>query len=241
MKRNIYLGLIIAGMVVLSSCEDFWTDCVEGNHRPVEQERVIQSFDRLYATGAFDVFVERADSVSFRIIGEENLLNHITSDVFNNKLNLEVEDHICLRNNIPIRVFITTPSLRQVTFTGSGLIECDTIEVSSFEAENTGSGDIEVDYLDTERLEAKILGSGDIELEGRADQSRLEILGSGNIYTLDLLQASCDARIMGSGNIYTYVTNELDARITGSGNIYYKGNPDISSRITGSGQVIRYR
>jgi len=241
MKRFLLIGAIFGGTMLFSSCEDFWSDCIEGNNRPMEERRAIPSFDRFQSTGNFDVYLKRGDSTSFRITAEQNIIPRIKSRVIGNTLYLDVENNLCLRNNQPIRIFLTTPSLKAARLTGSGIIQCDTVREASFEIENTGSGDMEVEHLQTDGLEARILGSGDIELKGTAEESRMEIWGSGNILALDLLQSLCDARILGSGSMYIHVTDQLDARILGSGNIYYRGQPNLSTQITGSGNVIRYR
>ena len=238
--KPIALIRMLAGLMILSSCEDIWTNCIEGNNRSAEVVRPVRYFDRLQSTGAFDVFFTRADTFSLRMIGEGNILRVIETSVVNNKLYLDVEDRICLRNTQPIHVFITAPGLKQIVLTGSGKIECDTLMESSLELRNTGSGDIGIGHLDASYLEASVLGSGDIEINGEAISSKMEILGSGDIRSLNLLQQECDARILGSGNIFVNVVKTLEARIIGSGNIYYKGNPRIHSQVTGSGNILRY-
>jgi hypothetical protein len=234
------LFILLSGLIMFTSCEDIWNDCIEGNNRSAEEERPIRSFDRLQSTGEFDVYVTRADSFSLRLTGEENILRVIETSVRNHTLYIEVEDRVCLRNNLPIHIFITAPGLEELVLTGSGKIECDTLIESSLEVRNTGSGDIGIEHLETDYVEASVLGSGDIEIRGRANTSKMEVLGSGDIQAINFRQQECDARILGSGDIFVYVTQILDARITGSGNIFYKGTPRIHSQITGSGQILRY-
>ncbi len=245
MKSIQIIQTTLAGIIILflTSCEGIFYDCITGNGTVESETRAHADFKEIYSTGPFDVYIQKDSLYSFKIEAEGNLIGFIESYVSGDRLVIETEQHICLRNYRPMKIFISTPSLEEIKNTGSGNIEADYFAADDFNVkmtgsgtiyfettaskvfiEHTGSGDIEgdivADFLDTE-----LTGSGDIELAGTAKQTDLKITGSGKIEAFDLAQQECEASIMGSGNIYTWVSDFLDAFISGSGDIFYKGTP----------------
>jgi hypothetical protein len=240
MKRIVHYVSLIVLLVALTTCEDYWPNCIDGNGNPVDSRRTIARFDQLVSAGSFDVYYTKSGSTSLRINAESNLIPYIRTYVVGGKLHIDVEENRCLQNNDPINIYISAPELKALELKGSGQIACDTIISEEFRAINSGSGDIEIGYLFTDFLQAGLSGSGNIEMEGEATDGRLQIFGSGNLRAIGLEQRKCRAGITGSGDMFVFVTKELDAEISGSGNIYYKGDPTIESKITGSGKIMKY-
>ena len=239
MKRILY-SMFFVPFFTFTACEGIWFDCIEGNNNPAVIEREISQFDKIEVTGPFDVYITKADTFGLRIDAEENLIPEVDTRITGQKLIIETERGLCLRNNLPINIYVSTNNLKEARLTGSGLIQIDSVKYEYFTAKNTGSGDIEIDYLQTNKFTAKLTGSGEIEASGTATESEIEVLGSGNVRTINLLQNSCEALITGSGDTYVYVSGKLKATITGSGDIYYKGSPAVETNITGTGKVRKY-
>jgi hypothetical protein len=204
--------------------------------------------------GEFDVYIIQ-DSVSeVTIEAESNLIPAIRTEMHGSAMEIDTRDH--LKPHYPMKLYIHTPEVNEVTLSGSGLIHGENIFTNTLDLNLSGSGDIlfgaEADIIDcdisgsgttelgltADQIKASISGSGEMEFYGDADSGEFEITGSGAIHAYDLLLQECYATINGSGNIYVNVEDYLDVTITGSGNVYYSGNPIIDSHITGSGSVI---
>ena len=240
MKSFVYPIIIVIAAFFLSSCEEIWLDCIEGKNNAVVFESNISTFDEIIVTGPFDVYVTKADSFALRINAEENLIPEIKTRIVGKKLYVETEDNHCLRNNLPINIYVSTDNLKEAKLTGSGLIEIDSVDYDYFNITSTGSGDIEVKNITTGKIEVKLTGSGEVKAIGTADESEIDLMGSGDIRFINLVQKTCSAITTGSGDTYVHVTNNLNATITGSGDIYYKGSPSVESNITGSGKLRQY-
>jgi hypothetical protein len=240
MKKKTYILLFIAITIAFTACEDIWLDCIEGNNNPVEVSRNISEFDELSVTGPFDVYVTRADSFSLRIDAEENLIPEVETRVTGERLYVETTDNHCLRNNYPIKIYVTASNIKEARLTGSGLIQIDSVLHEYFEIDNTGSGDVEIGYMETVKLDIRLTGSGDIEAKGSATETDIGLMGSGDVRLIDLEQDYTEVNLTGSGDTYVYVVEKLKAKIMGSGDIYYKGSPSIDSDITGSGKIRKY-
>ena len=81
-------------------------------------------------------------------------------------------------------------------------------------------------------------GSGDATLEGKADEVKLSIDGSGDVRAERLAARSVEVSIHGSGDARVNASDKLEARVAGSGDVLYRGHPQHVTRdIAGSGSV----
>jgi hypothetical protein len=227
--------------LLLTSCESIFFSCLKGNGILEEEERPLGKFTGIISEGDFDVYIV-IDSVSKVVIeADENLMPYIRTNIKNERLIIDNGTRKCLRNldNEPIRIYVHTPEIFNISLEGSGLIYSDyLILVDYLRIELTGSGIFDLRDIDALEMDVSLTGSGDIELWGIARVGDLNISGSGKIKALHLEQDECSASISGSGDMYVFVYDFLDANITGSGNIFYRGNPRINVKISGSGSLI---
>ncbi|HJZ40530.1 MAG TPA: head GIN domain-containing protein [Bacteroidales bacterium] len=258
MKRK-YISLgILCLSVILSSCEDIWNHCIDGNGNRIADTRMLDPFEEIQVNGDFEVQIDTGQVISARVEADDNLMGLVVTHVTGNRLIIETRNGDCIRPSRPIEITVTVPSLHtiklngsgyvysyglsseelEVRLSGSGQITCHNVEstIATFELE--GSGSI-TGSLITGNLTALVEGSGDIRLSGSSVNSDLKILGSGRINANQVNTDVCLAYISGSGIIETFVNNALDVTIIGSGTVYYEGNPSVESYISGSGKVVR--
>ena len=228
---------------------------IEGNNQVESETRMLVSFDKVRNEGTFNVYIKNDSVYSVTVEAESNLIPHIRTIVNGNTLEIDTREN--LRNNYPIDVFVTTPTIRSAVLSGSGNILLDSLKTANMEIELSGSGNIdgyvEADYTLTRisgsgniALESftathdvRISGSGSIDMIGEGVENKFSISGSGQIRSYNYEQVNCDAKISGSGDMFLNVTEGFWVNITGSGNVYYIGEPNLNVTITGSGQVIK--
>ncbi len=236
LERHLAL-LFLLSMVFFGRCDLNFFDCIDGDQNVITVERSLNSFEEICSQGQFDLYVKQGDGTDLIIEAEENLIPYISTRVKHGRLVIDNADNRCLRPNLPMKVYITVPTLEILELEGSGSITCDTFHIDDLTVNLLGSGVINI-AAETSFLEVNLAGSGDIFLRGFADHTDLTISGSGTIHAYDLEQNNCIVNISGSGNMYVFVNELLDVHITGSGDVNYRGTPDVRTRITGSGSVI---
>jgi hypothetical protein len=258
MKRKyITLGILCIS-VILTSCEDIWNHCIDGNGNRIADTRALNLFEEIQINGEFDVQIDTGQDVSVRVEADDNLIGLVITHVTGNKLIIETRNGDCIRPSRPIQITVTVPTVHtiklngsgyvnsyglsseelDVSLSGSGQITCHNVESTTATFELEGSGSI-TGSLTAVNLTALIEGSGDIRLSGSSVNADLKILGSGRINANQVNTDVCIAYISGSGIIETFVNDALDATIIGSGTVYYEGNPAVESYISGSGKVVR--
>ena len=248
-------------MITCNSClKDIL--CVEGDRNPVTEARRVSSFDQIKNSTSFDVVYKQADTFGILVSAEQNILNYIETNVYDECLEISTSPAtICLDYHEQPVVMVSSPFLKKAVNSGSGSLLADKmtgetvllknsgsgdisagqIECDDFETTSSGSGDIDIQMLVCLNTDIFISGSGNVAVTGGCEASHFKITGSGNLYGSEMATETASAVISGSGSIYTNVSEYLNGQISGSGNIYVKGDPEIEQTISGSGRIIKVK
>lgn len=196
-----------------------WKKTIEGSGIVVEEVRPAETIESIELRISCSVIGEVSDTTSLAVTGDDNLLEHVRTEVIDGKLRIESDER--LRSNSGITVNIKSPALKGASISGSGRIIITGIETPQFHA--------------------SISGSGTIQASGTSEHVNATISGSGNIDLLKLPSMNASASISGSGLIQVDARQSLNAHISGSGSIRYAGDPTVSKHISGSGSVSKTR
>ena len=240
MKKLTTLSLVVLFTV---SCSAQWGKKVNGNGKVVTIERSTGDYDAVAISGWFDVDLVDGNEGDVSLKGEENLLEHIITEVKDGKLVIKVEKGINLKPSTwkeGIHITVPVESINAVSLSGSGdIVGKKTIKTTSFNTSMSGSGDITLD-LDASSISASMSGSGDINLSGSTTDLNVTISGSGDIKAYELEADNVDANVSGSADIKVTANERLKARVSGSGDIHYKGNPEkVDTKTSGSGDITK--
>ena len=258
MNKLIFIPGIILAFALITSCDEIWHHCVEGNGHPSAETRTLPTFTRIQVNGDFKVQVS-IDTASVAIVEtDENLQDLIVTHVSGDKLIIESRNGDCLNPSHPIEISVVSPSVDNVELNGSGNVYCYGLNAEELVLSLSGSGEIDCSKImatsamldlegsgkidcaaDVENITSKIEGSGEIRINGSALNSDFKVIGSGHQRASELNTDVCTAYISGSGIIDTDVNNSLDVTIIGSGIVNYFGNPVITSYISGSGKIVK--
>ncbi|HYI43764.1 MAG TPA: head GIN domain-containing protein [Sphingomicrobium sp.] len=190
---------------------------IEGSGRIVRQDRPVGDFRRFESLGSEIVEVRFGPTRSLVIAADDNILPMITSEVRDGTLKIATRGSFRTRG--PIRVWLTTPYLEEIT--------------------TSGSGDVIVHDVNNSRLALTINGSSDMRVTGRTGQLDVNIHGSGSAELATLAATNVDASVFGSGDATVRATRDLQARVFGSGTVRYVGRPEnVDQQRFGSGRVI---
>lgn len=242
-KREIMKKLTTLGLVLLlsTSCTAQWGKRIKGNGNVVTIERSTGDYDAIGVSGWFDVELVDGQEGKITLKGEENLLDHIVTEVKKGKLSIRVEKGYNLQpKSWKGSIYITVPvnQINGISMSGSGdIVGKKTLKGENFRTAMSGSGDITLD-LEVKTLSASMSGSGDMDLSGYANSFEATISGSGDIEAYGLKADNVEATVSGSANINVTANKMLKARVSGSGDISYRGNPEkVDTKTSGSGDI----
>lgn len=232
-------ALFIFLLFSVSACRFMGGKRVNGNGVLKSEQRAITGFKGVSVVGGMDVVLIPGTQHSVRIEADENLLQHIMTEIDGDILEISPRNRHNLNPEAGMKVYITAPVFNVVDVSGSGSVTSQSrIKADKkLETEITGSGDIRLD-LDAPEVQMEIVGSGTITLSGNTRRFRSEINGSGDLRAFDLMSEDTEVEISGSGDAKVFASKQLGIQINGSGNVDYKGNPPaINQNVSGSGTV----
>lgn len=237
--------LILAAASLLLACNmnaQWGGKRVKGNGNVVTEERNVGSYEGVGLSGWFDVELVAGAEGRITLKGDDNLLEHLETEVKDGVLHIRPEEGYNLQpsswKDSGILITVPVESIGRVALSGSGDIVGKTrLKSDAFHVAMSGSGDIALE-VEAETLEVALSGSGDIALSGAARQAEIRVSGSGDVKAYELQARDVEAVVAGSADIRVTATESLMARVSGSGDIHYKGNPTkVDTKTSGSGDV----
>lgn len=240
--KKLFTTLLLALICVTASQAQWWqgTKKIEGNGNMTTQSREVPNYDAVALTGSMNVQLVRGTEGSLKIEAEENLQQHILTEVNSGRLKISVEKGYSLQASRNYDITITVPftDLEEVSLTGSGdIVSTEAIKAKNFAIKITGSGNVDLP-VQAQTTSASITGSGDIRISGSSVDFDCKVTGSGDISAFDFKAEHVKATVTGSGDLEVYASESLKAVVPGSGDIAYRGNPKKEDfRTMGSGSV----
>lgn len=235
MKKTL---LIFAALITMAGLQA--QKKIKGNGNLKTITRNTPDYDGIKCAGSFDYVLVAGTEGNITLEGEENLLEHIITEVKNGNLVIRTENRINLRPswNKSIKITIPFKDISSVSLAGSGdLWNEDTIASNTLDVSLAGSGDV-VLKIDAASTKASIAGSGNLTLKGTTDNLEAKVAGSGDFHGFELQANHTDVSVAGSGDAEVVSKESLRARVSGSGDIEYKGNPKTEdTKVAGSGKI----
>ncbi|MEA4909247.1 MAG: head GIN domain-containing protein [Anaerolineaceae bacterium] len=210
---------------------------VDGSGERITESRQVSGFDQVILAASGNVDIQVGEEEALTIEADDNIMPYLTSEVKGDTLVLGQTPNLLIHLEQPAHYTLTVKQLEGIEVSGSGIVSLDGLETQEMHAKVTGSGNIYLHDLLAESLEAVISGSGVISLDGRAENGKVQINGSGSFQGADFETQEMDVRISGSGSAQVRALEKLDISIPGSGNVTYSGSPRVSQSITGSGKI----
>jgi Putative auto-transporter adhesin, head GIN domain len=203
----------------------------------------VKDFTSVDVRVAASVFLSKGDTFKCRVEGRERHVNRIDISVKNNELIVRaLKEDFWDFNEREVYVYIETPSLEGLEFSGAGSITSkSTWSGEKIKVALSGAGNIDLSNIDYKNLKADMSGAGNMTLSGKATEIDMDMSGAGNIDAVNLTaeKGSCD--VSGVGRISCDVRDDLRAHVSGIGGVRYKNKPtNLSKHVSGIGKVKAY-
>jgi hypothetical protein len=211
---------------------------ITGSGNIITEKRSVNHFDGVKLSGSMDMEIKEGDVPSVEVEADDNVLPYIVTNVSGGMFSVSYRPNTSF-NNAHTKVYVTVPSLKKVSISGSGNITSgDTIKSGDvMEFTINGSGDIKM-LADAPSVKARVGGSGNMILAGRTKNFDGSSSGSGDLKCHNLLAENVTVVMSGSGNAHVFSSVSLKAKTRGSGDIYYSGKPAAKQQDkSGSGEI----
>ena len=188
-----------------------------------------------------NIYIEKTENEwsTIEISGDENLVNQVKYDQYNQRLILSTYNRLESKNNL--KITIRTNDLQTIQSTFVGNIRMNrAFTGDKLDIVIKGVGNFQADSLYVNSLAIYSGGFGSVAISGKADKAHLETAGVGSVDAIDLLCDTIYAQVSGIGSVHCNPVEYLEGRVKGIGSIVYKEEPaskDVNS--SGIGRIKR--
>jgi hypothetical protein len=227
--------LCIAVILTLCSCITITVNSSAGSGKITNRSYDVSDFSRLSFSGIGKIIIKQGDREGLSVEAESNVIDNIKVNKVGNILEIGFKNSFF--KVIPTKdiVFnLTVKNLEEVTISGAGSIECDSLQTQSLSIVSSGAGNVVLGITAT-NLEINISGAGKVNASGTVKTQSLDISGAGSYNAKDLISDNCEINISGAGKAVVRVNEALDVKISGFGNVEYYGSPSVTQNVSGVG------
>jgi len=238
MKSLRILSIVLAVLSITLSLEGQIRRTVYGDKNVVTKDRKASFFEGVTVSTGIDVYLKQGNSETISVEADENLHEHIITEVRGGVLHVYTDANI--RSAERKRVYVTMKSISSIRTSSAGdvigenPVSCDNLELSA-----SSAGSIKLDVTAKE-IEADISSSGDITLTGSADSIEADLSSAGDLNAYELKTRIADISVSSAGDADVNVTEKLTARASSAGDINYQGDPKyVDARSSSAGGIHR--
>jgi hypothetical protein len=185
---------------------------VKGSGVAKTETREVGDFTELDVSAAMNVELTVGPETKFEITADDNLLEHLKSEVSNGKLKVHFDTSTS--SKIGVKIKATTPSLKAYHGSGATTAKIEGVKAESFKIDLSGASNCTV--------------------VGTADKLVVECSGASNVKADKLVAKTVKARASGASSIEANATEEVNAHASGASSIRYSGKPS-SGKFDASG------
>ena len=207
-----------------------------------ERRYTITDFDRIQVDGPFQVALTTGRASSAMASGSSAAIERVSIEVQGRTLRVRANRSAWGgypgEGAGPVRIELSTHSLRAASLAGSGGLSIDKARTMQFDASVSGSGQINIGAIDADTLALALLGSGRIIVGGKAKSLRAAIQGAGDLDAEALSVEDAQITASTSGSIAVAVRRAATVTSTGQGDTRIIGSPACTVKSSGSGLVL---
>ncbi len=239
MKQSIYFLFLFALFLMLSSCYFDTKETLSGNGNVTEESRNVSGFQLLKVSNGLDVFISQDDKENIRVVADENLMEHIRTEVNNGEL--DIYSDVSIRMAKSKKIYLHYKDLNAIKISSAGDVKSENMmHAGKLLLDLSSAGDLKLEVA-AEEISVEISSSGNAHLSGKTGYLEASLSSAGDLYAFDLEAAKGDIQVSSAGNARVNITGEARFTCSSAGNIIYAGEPDIREINTSSAGNVRKR
>lgn len=199
MKKLLFF---VAIACLLVACGDITG--IKGSGTAKTETRSVSGFKEVKARGAINLDISIGPEYSLTIEADDNLLEHIQTDVSGGALVIESRNER-INPKTKINVKVTMPELVDLEISGA----------------STGKAS----GVKTDKLGLEISGASKVTIDGEVRELNATASGASSINAEGLKTENADADSSGASSITVNATGDLKANASGASSVTYVGDP----------------
>ena len=212
-------------------------ESVSGNGHVAEETRNTGGFHSLKVSSGIDVFITQGDDEFLRLEADENLLEHIKTEITDGELKIYTDVNIRMARSK--KVFLGYEKLKSIHISSAGDVNGENaMHTDDLKLRLSSAGDLKLELI-ADEIDLDISSSGNVTLAGKTGYLKADLSSAGELDAFELEAGKADVSVSSAGDARIYVTDEARFKCSSAGDIVYKGNPKILDMHTSSAGDIR--
>jgi hypothetical protein len=180
------------------------------------EKRDLSGFASVKTGGAVTIEVVAQKDFNVEVEADDNLLEHIKTEVDGDTLKIYTEGNISTKNSIRVRIAMP--------------------QIESFDVSGASNGTLT--NVKNESLTIEASGASKIKVDGEAAELNVELSGASRLDAENLKAENAKVEASGASNATIFATNEVEAEASGASSVRYVGTPkNVTQSSSGASSV----
>ena len=172
---------------------------IHGSGNVVKQSREAGYFNAVKVSTAIDLILTQGNSESITVEADDNLHEHIITEIKNNTLRIYTEANI--QEAREMNVYVTMKDIEKISATSAGdVVGESVINSDELYLSTSSAGDIDLE-VNARKLTCNISSAGDMTLPGTTDELEAHLSSAGDLNAYDLTSRTARISASSSGEI----------------------------------------
>ena len=236
--KSIKIISAIAGLLILNSCNfDINIGQVNGDGNVVTEDRTTSAdFNEVKGSAGLDVYLTEGSENKIVVEADENLLEHIETDINNGRLTIRSKKNIGRAKAKKVHVTYTELD-HIIASSGADVVGNSVIKNENIYLDASSGADLDVEVFG-KQIFAESSSGADIKVTGRATSLKASASSGSEINARELTVLKCRANASSGADVIVNVKEKLATDASSGGSIRYYGNPTaVSNDKSRSGSV----
>lgn len=228
-------SILLASVIMVIS---FSTSTAK-NNEVFSKDYKVKSFSSVNANTFADIVYTQSDAVIVKAVGAQELVDNLRITVNKGVLTIENDKKFNNRNNVPVVIFLSSPTITSIETYGMGnWCLKGKVKTENLEIKCEGIGSLRALDLQSEKVCIKHDGIGDLNLAGTTNLVEITSGGVGNVDCQNLLAKTAMVKSTKTGKVNCFASKCIGLFNDGIGDITYHGNPTLKNlQNVGMGQI----
>ncbi len=223
--KNIFLLLL--SILTLASCGS-----KSGSGNIISETRTVNNFNGISVGGDFEVEVKIGPVTAVVVEADDNILKYIVTEINGSTLKINTEG-MHNYDDVHMKVFITTPSLKNIKTSASARVIVDDILANSgtlgFKASSGSSIRAEID---APQADVDASSGASIKISGKTRSYTAEASSGAEIKSGDLLSEVTTVKASSGASAAVHASVTLNANASSGSSITYYGGATVNQSVS---------
>ena len=228
---------LILLLVVSVSCHYYQHDSISGNGRvkkAIISEDTIRSIS---ISNKLNALIIPSDTFRVELNADENLHEHIRTDIHNGHLTIYSEKHIRMAKMKEVMIFTNCMEKIEAS-AGSNVYNTDSLNCDEIVINASSAADVSIKG-NFQRIDIAASSGSDLHLAGRAGYAIINLSSAADLQAYDFIIQDADVIVSSASDARVHVLGEARFDASSAADIRYMGDPEIIESRTSSAADIK--